>query len=465
MRNPKTLKTYTNLGKKTKKKQPIARSISNICSFEETGNEIDDDTIIITISLFKLDSMYKDITAYLDGLTNIISYVEKLNREENRKLHIFLYYDHSLDYDEKFLEIKNNIIADIKNKKSCVSLFEYKCPEFIDPNNKIHLGLFGTFIRFYPMFIKKYEKNIKMISDSDFTDLESLFVINYIPKALQKTSNKFLVVQKIGYEWKYKNLFINKYLNGTAFAWFGSKNYTIPLTYMEPFLLDLLDKNKKSKIYQNVSNLFGTIVNSLKNKMESDKDNVKVTTQLINKYNNYHTFAYGIDELFLNLYLIDKVMDDLGKIGVIYVSDVLRLYPLEMIDWVKSNVHNLQQFLKDFLHESYPENVIRTKYNMISNRIYNKINIDTVSNYYDYKNNEKNLNQFYKLITKYNDSKKIIIDQKYLENLELHTRTHNKSSITLLYKKDKHKNNYKLLDTLLKNTQVYTIYKQNKYIK
>ena len=76
--------------------------------------------------MFKLDSMYKDITAYLDGLTNIIIYVEKLNREENRKLHIFLYYDHSLDYDEKFLKIKNNILADIKNKKSCVSLFEYK---------------------------------------------------------------------------------------------------------------------------------------------------------------------------------------------------------------------------------------------------------------------------------------------------------------------------------------------------
>ena len=94
MKNPKTLKTYTNLGKKTKKNKPIARSISNICSFEENGNEINDDTIIITISLFKLDSMYKDITVYLDGLTNIIIYVENTLMIMKKEI------IHDLDYSE-----------------------------------------------------------------------------------------------------------------------------------------------------------------------------------------------------------------------------------------------------------------------------------------------------------------------------------------------------------------------------
>ena len=79
--------------------------------------------------------------------------------------------------------------------------------------------------------------------------------------------------------------------------------------------------------------------------------------------------------------------------------------------------------------------------------------------YYDYKQNEHNLIRFYKLLSKYNDSKKIIIDQKYLANLELHTRTHNKASISLLYQKDYQKNNHKLLDSILKNTQIYTISK------
>jgi hypothetical protein len=432
---------------------------TKVCNFEEQGNEINDQTTIISISLFKLDNMYRDISAYLNGLENIIKYVKNLNMNENSKLHIFLYYDHSLDLDTKFTKLKQDILDDIANGNSVVRLLKYKCPEFINENDKIHIGMFGAFVRLFTMFNPKYYKNTKIISDSDFTDLESLYFINYLPKIMDKSKHKFVAIQKIGYEWKYKNLFINKYLNGTAFACFMCKNYTLPLKYFESFLIDLL--NTQSNTYKTVNKLFTNIIRNIRDQIDiTDKNNVKLKTQTISKYDKYGTFAYGIDELFLNLYLIDKVMNDLGKIGVVYVSDLLRLYPLEMIDWKKSNVYNLQRFLKEFLHEDFNENTIRTKFEIISKKIYNKINIDNISNYYEYKQNENNLIQFYKLLSKYNDSKKIIIDQKYLANLELHTRTHNKASISLLYQKDYQKNNHKLLDSILKNTQIYTIYKQ-----
>ena len=441
-------------GKTSRKNQK--NIFTKVCNFEEQGNEIDEHTTIISISLFKLDNMYRDISAYLDGFANIIKYVKTLNKTENRKLHIFLYYDHSLDLDEKFIKLKHEILKDIENGLSVVRLLKYNCPEFI--SNGMHRGVFGMFVRSFTMFNSKYHTNIKIISDSDFTDLESLFFINYLPKVMDKSHHKFVAVQKIGYEWKYKNLIINKYLNGAAFGCFMCKNYTLPIKYFESFLLDLL--NTQSSTYKTISNILKTIIQDIKDNMDiTDKNNVNLKTQIINKYKNYGTFAYGLDELFVNLYLINKVMNDLGKIGVVYVSDLLRLYPFEMINWRKSNVYNLQGFLKEFLHEDFNENTIRTKFEIISKKIYNKINIDNISNYYDYKQNEHNLIRFYKLLSKYNDSKKIIIDQKYLANLELHTRTHNKASISLLYQKDYQKNNHKLLDSILKNTQIYTISK------
>lgn len=429
---------------------------TKICNFEEQGNEIDEHTTIISISLFKLDNMYRDISAYLDGFANIIKYVKTLNKTENRKLHIFLYYDHSLDLDEKFTKLKQDILKDIENGLSVVRLLKYNCPEFI--SNGMHRGVFGMFVRSFTMFNSKYHTNMKIISDSDFTDLEAMYYIKYLANIVDQSKHKFVAVQKIGYEWKYKNLIINKYLNGTSFGCFMCKNYTLPIKYFESFLLDLL--NTESSIYKTINNIFKTIIQDIKNNMDiTDKNNVNLKTQIINKYKNYGTFAYGLDELFVNLYLINKVMDDLGKIGVIYVSDLLRLYPLEMINWKKSNIYNLQRFLKEFLHEDFNENTIRTKFEMISKKIYNKINIDNISNYYDYKQNEQNLIRFYKLLSKYNDSKKIIIDQKYLANLELHTRTRNKASISLLYQKEYQKNNHKLLDSILKYTQIYTISK------
>jgi hypothetical protein len=445
-------KTKTKLSRihSTKKGNSL---FSKICKFEEQGNEIDNQTIIISISLFKLDNMYRDISAYLDGLVNIIKYVKTLNKTETRKFHIFLYYDHSLDLDENFTKLKQDILKDIENGFSVVRLLKYRCPDFIDPTNKIHMGLFGSLIRLYTMLNRKYHVNTKIISDSDFTDLEKIMFLNHLPKVIDKSHHKFVVIQKIGYEWKYKNLFINKYLNGTAFACFMCKNYTLPMNYFESFLNNLLDHN--SPTYKTVNNLFNNIIQNIKNNMNiTNKNNVNLKTQIMSKYDKYDTFAYGIDELFLNLYLINKVINDLGKIGVIYESDLLRLYPLEMIEWKKSNVNNLQIFLKDFLNEDFNENTIRNKFEMISKKIYNKINIDTISNYYDYTKNEQNLLRFYKLVKKYNDSKKIIIDQKYLANLELHTRTRNKVSISLMY----HSKNYKLIDRILKYTQIYTIY-------
>ena len=429
-----------NIQKYTKKN---INNASKLCSMEYNGNTIDKHAVIICLSIFKLDDMYRNITIYLDGLKRIITAVKKFNLEDNKKYHIILYYDHSVEKDIEFNKIVDNIQTDINNNLSCVTLCKYKCPQFI--TNNLHRGLFGTFMRFYPLFNKQFENNLKIIADVDQEDIEILYYLKYIPETILKTNHKFVILQPIGYEFIYKNLFTNKYLNGTALATCYSRNYTFPLEYLENFLYNLLGNNKN---YIKISKIISELI-KVKN-----KDNIPL--QKKEKYKDLNVFSYGIDELFLNLYFIDYIISKISKIGIIYINDNLRLYPLEMINWSKSNINYLQQFLKDFLNELFSENIIRTKYNMICNKIYNKININKIYDYNKYKINERNLFYLYKLLSsKYKN--KLMLDKNYLDNLEKHTQTHNK--IPILTKSNIINNDITMLSKLAQNTEIYTLCK------
>ena len=75
-----------------------------ICKFEIIGPEPTKDSVIVSCSIFKLNDMYRDITVYLDGLKRIIEFVNDI--ENTTKLHLIIYYDHSVEGDDKWLKIE-----------------------------------------------------------------------------------------------------------------------------------------------------------------------------------------------------------------------------------------------------------------------------------------------------------------------------------------------------------------------
>ena len=179
--------------------------ITEMCEFESIGPEPSEDSVIISCSIFKLNDMYRDITVYLEGLKRLIDFVNDI--ENTTKLHLIIYYDHSVESDEKWIDLKTYILyphglsSVEKNKR--IQINKYKCLSFIKDN--LHRGTFGTFIRFYPLFNKKYEKNLKFVSDIDYSDREILFYCKYVVDKMLKYLHNCMCIYKIGYEWKYAN--------------------------------------------------------------------------------------------------------------------------------------------------------------------------------------------------------------------------------------------------------------------
>jgi len=108
---------------------------------------------IIVTSLFKMSSGgYKNFNKYLDGI-KILSDVAK---KYNMSVRIFI--DHTIHDD--------NIIMKYLNKFNNITLILYKCNSFLV--NKHHVGVFGTLVRFFPLFdFPNNDSNIVLLADAD----------------------------------------------------------------------------------------------------------------------------------------------------------------------------------------------------------------------------------------------------------------------------------------------------------
>ena len=95
----KTLHTSTSINKsikKTKQNTPI------LCNLSYSNTIPEKDAIILSCSLFKLNDMYRDITVYINGFKKMLKWIEN----NKHKIHLYIYYDHSIENDKLFLDLK-----------------------------------------------------------------------------------------------------------------------------------------------------------------------------------------------------------------------------------------------------------------------------------------------------------------------------------------------------------------------
>lgn len=400
--HPRTqTRTCKQTRKQTLKPQHNANkhTFDDICDLYEEGHEpLNDDTHIFSASFFKLNDMYKDISKYINGLKNLINYLDKLITKHNKNIHLFLYYDKSIEIDKKFIEIKSYLL-----NKPFVKLIKYYCPEFM--LGDMHKGLFGTFVRMFPLFDLKYEKNIKSVIDIDFSNYAiSLYDKLFFPKnQFLMNKNDVIIRVRIGYEWHYRNVITPKYLDGVVNAQITFNRISLDSNLLRDTL------NKINKGDKTILKIFTKII-KLTNKANKKWHGFEDSTTKINLKN---LFIYGIDEYFINLIIFDYLIEHNKKIGIIYNPDYLNVYISHITKWDNYDTIITKQFFKEFLKQEYNDKdsikqcIDKGKKLIFVNNVINQKQFDIQMN---------NLERLYNLMQKY--SNKIKFDNDYIKNIK-----------------------------------------------
>lgn len=117
---------------------------------------------IISVSLFRMRNAYKADDIYIDGMRRIVDNV----KEFLPGVYVRIHFDDSIcTGDAKWREL----FADLSDDNT-VQLMHYKHPRFASSDGT-HEGLFGTLIRFHPLFDYPANKNLRTVYVTDIDNL------------------------------------------------------------------------------------------------------------------------------------------------------------------------------------------------------------------------------------------------------------------------------------------------------
>jgi len=245
---------------------------NDICEFEPLFelNTSKRQKIVSTVFFKMQENAYKDFSEYTEGIQNLSKYVQK----KMKGFRIRLFIEASIYEDEDIM----SLLTSLKN----IDLVLYHCSDYVR-NGKYHKGLFGTIVRFFPMFnFPNNDASSVIISDIDYN--RSSYVEKFLGpvyKLFLKCKNKGLDHGGIGKDY-------------TAVS--GKKGF------FEPYWISDRQVNWK-RLDKKV------LINYIKN-VESMK--IKPTFYVsspIVKKTAEEDFIFGVDEYFI----ADKLLPYLDK--------------------------------------------------------------------------------------------------------------------------------------------------------
>ena len=308
---------------------------------------------IVCCSFFKmLNKGYKDFDIYIKGIYNLYYFIEKLNKKGNR-YHLRIFIDNSIHNDP--------IIMDKLKKLNKLELVLYSCPNYFESNSNHHIGLFGTMVRFFPMFnFPNNDARYVLISDIDDIVFKSLDI------ALKEMKNKNQI-DKISFL-KLGNLGKNIRFNYPSLYKDVITIYSIAQSIASLKRLDkqiLVDFIKDVKLTKKYYSYYYEIQ---KNNIDDD---------LNQKYKNMNSFIYGVDEYFINKILTEYIIDNKIPFAINFFWSINSpLYYILFIDKYLDDDKKivLNELLDNILDEcKLNKNNLKTlkeKYDIIDNIIY-----------------------------------------------------------------------------------------------
>ena len=301
---------------------------NNICKFQELKPiDYTKKKDIISTSLFKMNNGgYKNFNKYLDG-------IKKLSEiANNNNLEIRMFIDTSINDDSNIMEYLN--------KFNNITLILYKCNNFII-NNKYHVGLFGTLVRFFPLFnFKNNDSNIVYLSDTDVVESYLISMIrfyNYFKELNNIIENLYII-----YRGRYFN---NNALKNKKII--DNNNNIIYLPYcIVPRFVGI---NKISK------RPFINFFNKLELYMNDyTRPNKILTEYYIDKKDLYkrceNNICFGIDEYFLNKILFKYLIRKELPFCYNNTFDLSQYYYFKHPNYISKNIKNINIPLNKYIN-------------------------------------------------------------------------------------------------------------------
>ena len=238
---------------------------NNICEFEILNRVhlLEDGVNILVSVFFKRDQYYKNFGIYIKGLQKVLNFVEDKTKNPDHDKFIFvLFIDQNIANDPTIMEM-------IEKSENTVPVL-FKCAKYI--KGRYHYDLFGTLVRFFPMFdFENNPCNITICIDIDLHD-EDYVRLQCIMKHKIKGITAMGDVTSLLYKDKHKNSENHRpYLYAATLSYNGEK---CDHTLITDFIRDA-------------------------DQIESKGHYGKRLT----------TFGFGIDEIFLNDFFIKKMKD------------------------------------------------------------------------------------------------------------------------------------------------------------
>lgn len=303
---------------------------NDICDFEILFPlDLNKKKNIISSCFFKMNNHYKKFDIYINGVKNIIKLLERQNKYVLR-----LFIDENIKNDKEIFSVLES------SKK--IEIVVFKCLNYM--NDNYHYDVFGSLIRFFPLF------------DFENNDSGNVIVIDIDLHEDDRICLKSL----INFETNYREIV------GRASSTPYPKIMKKELPHMMAGLMG----------YYNCKFDKDIIIGFIKN-AHNIKDTGKYERRLT-------TFGYGVDELFINKYLLffnDSIYIKNIKIGIIMDYNI-NLFLYYYKDILKKN-ENIYDNLKYILGNLYKENnSIDDMFTDIDNYIYNKKKITMKKNTY-----------------------------------------------------------------------------------
>lgn len=350
--------------------------MDKFCKISTNSHSNNNYKYLLSTSLFFLENSYKSALRYINGIRKIIEFITKYD-----DIALRIYFDNSIYNHNKFSEFIN----DIKNNKNLsngkVQLVEYSCSPFM--KGSFHIGTFGTLMRFLPLFENSHYKVIHIL---DIDDLGYDYIAKFIDK-FQET-NKYLVFYDIdNYNKRYDDKLNTKY-GYCAIANIYLQNYRYDIKLLINFLDSINNSDDVFNMLENINTKFFTY-------KQLPKDILR---------------TYGIDEYFLNIYLInnmksDKIgcmkeslyldyfidnlvkIDDHEKIVKNYFIDILSLLKFNKISLLNKSSKNLKDILSNIVkindntHFKFNRKIFLNNYFKF-NKEYKKITLNYYKKYF-----------------------------------------------------------------------------------
>ena len=212
---------------------------------------------VLSCCFFTMEGAYRSFSQYIGNLKRFLILTEKLPDFEVR-----IYTD----------DTGKDIALEVSDGNPRVSVLHYDCPQFRD--GKGHKGLFGTFVRFLPMF---EDLDVAWCSDIDIPDyyLDRKEVPNLIKNKCEiyLSTSTCYNMKPWGREY---SIIAHKFITRVRF----------PKALLTRFL-NMITEGKLDDIIQ-----------SINDHNQSSSSNTKKAISEI---------PYGIDELFLNTYIYNWI--------------------------------------------------------------------------------------------------------------------------------------------------------------